>query len=48
MELSFRWYGEQDQTSLQQIQQIPGMAGIVTALFDVPAGVLWSRSGWRR
>ncbi len=43
MELSFRWYGEQDQTTLRQIRQIPGMAGIVTALFDIPAGVLWPR-----
>ncbi|MEM8857099.1 MAG: mannonate dehydratase [Chloroflexota bacterium] len=41
MELSFRWYGENDQITLQQISQIPGMKGIVTALFDVPAGVLW-------
>ena len=43
MELSFRWYGEKDSISLQQIGQIPGVGGIVTALFDVPAGVLWPR-----
>lgn len=43
MELSFRWYGENDQTTLRDIRQIPGMAGVVTALFDIPAGVLWPR-----
>lgn len=43
MELSFRWYGPNDQISLQQIRQIPGMAGVVGALFDIPAGVLWPR-----
>ncbi|MEM7333528.1 MAG: mannonate dehydratase [Chloroflexota bacterium] len=41
MELSFRWYGEKDQISLKQIAQIPGMEGVVGALFDIPAGVLW-------
>lgn len=43
MELSFRWYGEKDPITLQQISQIPGMVGIVGALFDIPAGVLWPR-----
>jgi mannonate dehydratase len=43
MELSFRWYGESDPISLEQIGQIPGMKGIVAALYDVPAGVLWPR-----
>lgn len=43
MELSFRWYGEKDPISLRQIRQIPGMVGIVGALFDIPAGVLWPR-----
>lgn len=43
MELSFRWYGEKDPISLEKISQIPGMVGIVGALFDVPGGALWPR-----
>jgi len=39
MIMSFRWYGkENDSISLQNIRQIPGMKGVVGALFDVPVG----------
>ncbi|MFD1675880.1 mannonate dehydratase [Alicyclobacillus fodiniaquatilis] len=41
MKLSFRWYGETDPVQLCQIRQIPGMKGIVTALYDVPVGEVW-------
>lgn len=41
MQLSFRWYGADDPVSLQYIRQIPGMAGIVTAIYDVPVGQVW-------
>jgi mannonate dehydratase len=42
MLMSFRWYGSrQDSISLQYIRQIPGMRGIVTSLFDIPAGEIW-------
>lgn len=42
MRFTFRWYGEKDdQISLQQIGQIPGMDGIVGALFDIPVGEVW-------
>ncbi|MEM7798448.1 MAG: mannonate dehydratase [Chloroflexota bacterium] len=41
MDLSFRWYGPKDPITLRQIRQIPGMQGVVGALFDIPAGVLW-------
>ena len=42
MRMTFRWYGEKDdQITLQQIQQIPGMDGIVGALFDIPVGEAW-------
>lgn len=41
MLLSFRWYGETDPVSLENIRQIPGMKGIVTALYDVPVGEVW-------
>lgn len=43
MRLSFRWYGEDDKVTLQNIRQIPGMHTVVTAVYDVPAGEVWSR-----
>lgn len=43
MKLSFRWYGKEDKVTLQQIRQIPGMYSIVTAVYDVPVGEVWSR-----
>lgn len=42
MIMSFRWYGRSsDNIPLRYIRQIPGIKGIVTALFDVPAGEVW-------
>lgn len=43
MKLSFRWYGEEDKVTLGKIRQIPGMHTIVTAVYDVPVGQVWSR-----
>ena len=43
MKLSFRWYGEDDKVTLENIRQIPGMQSIVTAVYDVPVGEVWSR-----
>lgn len=43
MKLSFRWYGDDDKVTLQNIRQIPGMHSIVTAVYDVPVGEVWSR-----
>lgn len=43
MKLAFRWYGEDDGIPLQYIRQIPGMETIVTAVYDVPVGEVWSR-----
>lgn len=42
MKLSFRWYGEDDKVTLNQIRQIPGMHSVVTAVYDVPVGEVWS------
>lgn len=42
MEMSFRWYGQDDPVILQQIRKIPGMQGIVTAVYDIPVGEVWS------
>ncbi|TBL80740.1 mannonate dehydratase [Paenibacillus thalictri] len=42
MRMVFRWFGEgNDQVSLAQIKQIPGVEGIVWALHDVPVGEEW-------
>lgn len=43
MKLSFRWYGKEDKVTLKNIGQIPGMHSIVTAVYDVPVGEVWSR-----
>lgn len=42
MKMTFRWYGSKDDAiTLEQIRQIPGMQGIVGALFDIPVGEAW-------
>ena len=41
MKMTFRWYGKDDPVTLSQIRQIPGMTGVVTALYDVPVGEVW-------
>ena len=41
MKMSFRWFGDSDPVSLQYIRQIPGMHGIVSAIYDVPVGEVW-------
>lgn len=41
MEMTFRWYGKDDPVTLEQIRQIPGMKGIVSAIYDVPVGEVW-------
>lgn len=42
MKLTFRWYGEKDSIPLQYVAQIPNMSGVVTAVYDVPVGDVWS------
>ncbi len=41
MEMTFRWYGSDDAVKLEHIRQIPGVTGVVGALFDVPVGEIW-------
>ncbi|WP_438444058.1 mannonate dehydratase [Gorillibacterium sp. sgz5001074] len=43
MKLSFRWYGQDDPVTLDKIRQIPNLYSIVTAVYDVPVGEVWSR-----
>ena len=48
MQLSFRWYGPEDPVSLDEIRQIPGVEGVVTALHDVPTGEVWPMDALER
>lgn len=48
MKLSFRWYGESDPVTLQHIRQIPGMRSVVSAIYDVAPGGVWSRESLKR
>ena len=41
MKMTFRWYGDSDPVSLEYIRQIPGMYGVVSAIYDVPVGEVW-------
>ncbi|MBQ7789020.1 MAG: mannonate dehydratase [Clostridia bacterium] len=42
MKLTFRWYGDNDPVTLEKIKQIPKMSGIVSAIYDVAPGKVWS------
>lgn len=42
MKLTFRWYGKNDPITLEQIRQIPTVSGIVSAVYDVKPGGVWS------
>ena len=48
MRMSFRWFGKDDPVPLEHIRQIPGVRGIVSALYDVPVGDTWSRESISR
>lgn len=48
MYMTFRWYGADDAVTLEYIRQIPGMTGIVSALYDVPVGEVWPRAALAR
>ncbi len=41
MEMTFRWYGASDPVPLSYIRQIPGVTGIVSAVYSVPVGEVW-------
>jgi mannonate dehydratase len=44
MRMTFRWFGAGDPVPLQHIRQIPGVRGIVSALYDVAPGDAWTRA----
>lgn len=41
MYLTFRWFGPDDPVPLAHVRQIPGVEGVVSALYDVPVGDVW-------
>jgi mannonate dehydratase len=41
MKMTFRWFGEADPIPLNYIRQIPGVHGVVSAIYDVPVGEIW-------
>jgi mannonate dehydratase len=42
MRMTLRWFGKNyDSVTLQQIRQIPGVTGVITTLYDIPAGEVW-------
>jgi mannonate dehydratase len=41
MKMTFRWYGSEDLVTLANIRQIPGVSGIVSAIYDIPVGEAW-------
>jgi mannonate dehydratase len=44
MQMTLRWFGPGiDTVSLWQIRQIPGVAGVVSTLYDMAPGVIWPK-----
>ena len=41
MQMTFRWFGVDDPIPLAYVRQIPGVNGVVSALYDVPVGAAW-------
>ncbi len=41
MQMTFRWYGASDPVTLDKIRQIPGVTGVVSAIYDIPVGEVW-------
>ena len=41
MKMTFRWYGKNDPVTFEKIKQIPGVTGIVSAIYDIPVGEAW-------
>jgi len=49
MKMTLRWYGSKyDTVTLKQIRQIPGVAGVITTLYDTAHGEIWSRERIRQ
>ena len=42
MKMTFRWYGKSDPVKIEYIRQIPVIDSVVSAVYDVPVGEVWS------
>lgn len=44
MQMTMRWFGPvEDKIPLEYIRQVPGVEGVVGALYDVPVGEVWPK-----
>lgn len=41
--MTFRWFGPDDAVPLSYIRQVPGVSGIVAAIYDIPVGDVWEK-----
>lgn len=41
--MTFRWFGRDDPVDLKRIRQVPGVTGIVSAVYDIRVGGAWTR-----
>jgi mannonate dehydratase len=48
MYMTFRWFGPEDGVTLANIRQVPGVDGIVSAMFEIPPGDVWPRASLQR
>jgi mannonate dehydratase len=48
MYMTFRWFGPSDPIPLSHIRQVPGVKGVVSALYDLPVGIAWPRGRLER
>jgi mannonate dehydratase len=48
MKMTFRWFGASDPIPLSYIRQIPGVEGVVSAVYNVPVGEAWPIDNIRR
>lgn len=39
-----RWFGPEDEVTIRNIQQTPGVTNIITALHHIPAGEIWTEN----
>ena len=44
MYMTFRWYGPDDDVTLEEIRQIPGVTGIVSSLYHLAPGEVWEEA----
>ncbi|MEG1791508.1 MAG: mannonate dehydratase [Clostridia bacterium] len=48
MKITFRWYGDNDKVTLENIRQIPVVTGVVSAIYDTPVGSVWSEDSIKK